>query len=453
MPVTPWEPPAFVPRETVLADSEEVLARPDIAFQEREDIFRIRCLGLDWDIGDQVYEPSDATRIARGADGKKIGFFLLAGGSGDFKSMEKLARLLTAKFGYKVVTMTYPGRLYLEHPSRDWPGDPVGFDGTIRTPLWLTGERITPDQYDIVRDTSMRARYGTRTLARAKPDTIFWHRMAAWPAAFEDGMIESCRRHFPEADYSIYVHGHSTGGPFVSYLTQRVANIAGEIEIEAGSIGYIAEAKHAWSGNLGKVRGFDRPKKAPDPRKDPFNELYIRSWRDRARYVGPEMLASEGGNALMRLPWIMEDILESFDRVKARPQFKAEYIVTHNVRASLEQAAREAAKRLGLGKDETDALVQRYVGYAYYQEGPKARPVPPMLFCNSFDSRDNSPEVFAEVIVPLLAKLKPAPRVRVVHFGAGVHMYTRREDGLPLGIAPAVAKLWNDAIMNGYCVV
>jgi hypothetical protein len=448
-----WEPPAIISRETIEADSAAVLARPDIAIDTREDLFRLQSVGLEWDIGNQVYTPTNEAQIARGPDGKKIGFFLLSGGSGDYKSMDPLARVLAQKFGYKVVTMTYPGRLYLDDASRDWPGDTVNADGTVRTPQWLAGEHITADQYDVVRDTTMRARYGTRILARAKPGTVFWHRMAGWPAAFEDAMIESCRRHFPADDFSIYVHGHSTGGPFVSYLTQRVANIAGEIEIEAGSIGVIAQAKHAWSGNLGKVPGFERVTSEPDPRHDPFNELYLRSWRDLARYAGPQALAAEGPGALMRLPWLMEEVMEAFDKDKKWPQFKVEYIVTHNVEESLTQAAEVTAKRMGIDAAASLALTERYLGYARYDEGPGARPLPPMLFCNSKDSRDNSPEVFAEVIVPMLEALRPKPKVRVVHFQAGIHMYGTPEDGLPMGILPAVVKLWDDAIMGGFCLV
>ena len=93
--------------------------------------------------------------------------------------------------------MTFPGRLYLDDPSRDWPGDTIHADGTVRTPIWLKGEHITPDQYEVVRDTSMRMRYGTRTVARAKPGTIFYDRMAAWPVAFEDGMKDAMRAAFP----------------------------------------------------------------------------------------------------------------------------------------------------------------------------------------------------------------------------------------------------------------
>jgi hypothetical protein len=98
------------------------------------------------------------------------------------------------------------------------------------------------------------------------------------------------------------------------------------------------------------------------------------------------------------------------------------------------------------------AVTERYLSYARYDEGPNARPLPPMLFCNSKDSRDNSPEVFAEVIVPMLEAVRPKPKVRVVHFQAGVHMYGTPEDGLPMGILPAVVKLWDDAIMGGFCL-
>src|SRR6185369_11987369 len=92
---------------------------------------------------------------------------------------------------------------------------PIQADGTVRTPIWKQGELIGPDQYTVVKDPSKRNRYGTRTLAKAKPETIFWYRMAGWPAAFEAGMIEACKRHFPVGEFSIYGQGHSTGGPFI----------------------------------------------------------------------------------------------------------------------------------------------------------------------------------------------------------------------------------------------
>ena len=48
----------------------------------------------------------------------------------------------------------------------------------------------------------------------------------------------------------------------------------------------------------------------------------------------------------MRLPWLMEEILDAWDVAKKRPQFKAEYMITHNIVGALEAAARAAAARL-----------------------------------------------------------------------------------------------------------
>lgn len=451
---TSWQPPATYSREEVIASSNAVLAMPNKPVAQREDIFRIPALGLDWDIGVRVYEPQPAADITRGADGKKVGIFLLHGGAGDYKSMEKFALLFAEKFGFKVVTMTFPGRLNLDDPSRDWPGDTIHADGTVRTPIWLAGEYVTPDQYEIVKDSKKKMKYGTRTSARAKPGTRFYERMAAWPVAFEEGMKEACRRHFPVGEFSIYVHGHSTGGPYVSMLTQRVANIAGVIAIENSTFGYINERKHQWGGHVGKIEGYAQvAQKTAESWQDPFNDLYIRTWRDLARYRGPEALGQEGPNALMRLPWLMEEILEAWDVAKLRPQFKAEYMITHNIVGALEQAARTAAKRLNMSEKDTDALVARYLGYTRELRGPDVKRVPPFLFAISKDSRDHSPEVYREVIIPMFQAMNPAPRLHVTRFGAGVHTYTKPEADLPIGIAPPAAKFYHDAITGGFFVV
>src|SRR5262245_24904297 len=448
-----WHPPEQVSREDTIARSDAVLAMPDLPLKQTEDIFRIQALGLDWDMGVTVYEPADPAQIARGADGKRIGIFLLHGGSGDYKSMEPMAKLFAEKFGCKAVAMTFPGRLCLDQPSRDWPDDTIHDDGTVRVPIWLKGERITPDQYEVVRDTTMRLRYGTRTVARAKPGTIFYDRMAAWPVAFEEGMKDAMRRHFPADTYSIYLTGHSTGGPMVFMISQRVGNVAGMIAVENSPFGFIQEEQHNWSGALGKVAGFERVAKQKAPRTDPFNELYIRTWRDRARYAGPEALGQEGAQALMRLPLLMEEILDWWDQTKARPQFKAEYIITHNIRDSLEAAARAAAARLKMSDVDTAALVKHYLGFPYPQSGPGTKPVPPVLFCISKDSRDHSPDVYREVVLPMFAKLDLPPKVRLTQWGAGVHTYHKAEPGLPLGIAPPVVELCVRAIEEGYFVV
>jgi hypothetical protein len=449
-----WQPPKVVPREDVVRESEAVLAMPEAAIDEREDIFRIHELGLDWDIGVQVYTPKPESAIARGADGKQVGIFLLHGGSGDFKSMERFAKLFACRFRYKVVTMTFPGRLNLDDPSRDWPGDTIRPDGTVRTPIWLAGEHVTPDQYELVRDLGKQIKYGVRTHARAKPGTRFYDRMASWPAAFESGMKEACKRHFPVDTFSVYVHGHSTGGPYASMLSQRVPNIAGVIAIENSTFGYINEQKHQWGGHVGRIEGYKAvAAKTTESWKDPFTDLYIRTWRDLARYRGPEALGQEGPNALMRLPSLMEEIFDAWEVARRRPQFKAEYMVTHNIVGALQEAARVSARRLKYGADETQALVDRFLGFTRELKGPGMKRVPPFLFVISKDSRDHNPAVYAEVIIPAFARMNPAPRTAVTRMMAGVHTYTKAEEGLPLGIAPPAAKLYDTAIRSGFFVV
>ncbi|HXF75857.1 MAG TPA: hypothetical protein VNN13_07165, partial [Methylomirabilota bacterium] len=428
-----WQPPEFIPREQCIKDTEEVLARPDIPIKQTEDIFRIHVLGMDWDLGMMVYEPREPSKIPAGADGKKAGFFLLHGGSGDFRGIERHSKMLAEKFGYKVVAGTFPGRFYFPDPSRDWPGDTIHPDGTVRTPIWRQGEKIEPDEYDVVKDPSKRNRYGTRTLARAKPDTNFWFRMAAWPAAFEEGMIEACRRHFPEKEFSVYGQGHSTGGPFICMLSQRIPNMAGVCATEHSPFGYLCLARDQWGGDMGKIGGYAKVEEKGKARTDPFNELYIRTWRDLARYQGPEALGQEGPAALMRLPAIMEDIFDAWEKAKSRPQFKAEYIVTHAIAESLAEGARVSAARLKMNQDETEALVQRFVGYTRELSGPEVKPVPPFLFEISKDSRDHSPEVYQEVILPGFRAMKPAPKIALTRFGAGVHSFWKAEKDLPAG--------------------
>lgn len=354
-----WTPAETIGRAEIVGTSKEVLGYKDTPLTEKEDVFRVEAVGLEWDMGVMVYEPA-AESAAIGADGNKVGVFLLHGGDGDFKSMDRIARLFAAKFGHKAVAMSFPGRHYFDDPSRDWPGDTINPGGTVRTPIWKRGEHITPDQYEVAKDTSMRMRYGTRVVARAKPGTTFYHRMAGWPAAFEVGMKEAMFRHFPQGEYSVYVTGHSTGGPIVFMISQRVPNIAGVIAVENSPFGIIQEQQHKWSGSLGKVAGYERVSTDPAPRTDPFNELYIRTWRDCARYAGPEALGREGPAALMRLPSLMEEVLDWWDEEKRRPQFKAEYILTHNITTSLTEAARVTAARLGLSDQETQQLVEHY---------------------------------------------------------------------------------------------
>ena len=167
-----WQPPERVSRDETIARSDAVLARPDLPLRQTEDIFRIQALGLDWDMGVTVYEPADAgAGRARRRRQRRSASSSCTAAPATTSRWSRWRSCSPQKFGCKAVAMTFPGRLYLDDPSRDWPGDTINADGTVRTPIWLKGEHITPDQYEVVRDTSMRMRYGTRTVARAKPGT------------------------------------------------------------------------------------------------------------------------------------------------------------------------------------------------------------------------------------------------------------------------------------------
>ena len=108
-----YEPPPDVSRAEIVKMSNTVMALPDIKVKSREENFRIRVLDMDWDIGGMVFEPEDPAKIPVDPYGKKIGVFFLHGGSGDHRTMQKQSLLVARKFGYKVATMTYLGRLYL----------------------------------------------------------------------------------------------------------------------------------------------------------------------------------------------------------------------------------------------------------------------------------------------------------------------------------------------------
>jgi hypothetical protein len=68
------------------------------------------------------------------------------------------------------------------------------------------------------------------------------------------------------------------------------------------------------------------------------------------------------------------------------------------------------------------------------------------------DSGDHSPEVYNEVVIPGFRAMKPAPKIAITRFGAGVHSFWKAEKDLPIGIVPSVIKSWKEAVMNGYFV-
>jgi pimeloyl-ACP methyl ester carboxylesterase len=423
-----YEPPSEISREEIVKTNNAVLAMPDLKLRVVEDVFRIKALGLDWDVGVKVYEPEDPSKVLVGPEGKKLGLFLLHGGAGDYRSVEPFALVLAGKFGFKVTNMTFPGRLYLPDPSRNWPGDTVHPDGSVRTPMWQRGEVIGKDQYEMIQDRSRRERFGTLIMAKAKPGTVFYDRMAAWPVAFEEAMQEVCRRHLPPDQYIVITNGHSTGGPFAHYLSQRVPNVVGVLGLGSAPFGYI------YSKMIGQV--WDAP----------FNSLRIRNWRDLARYAGEGREKDDW----RLLPMIMEDVLEGWHEVTTEPQLKAEDFILLNRVTSLADAARAAAKRLNLNAQETEALVNRYVGYTKELSGPGVKAVPPIVYFSAKGDRDMSLKHYTETALPMYAAMKPAPKVRVVLVGAGVHWYNQPEQDLPKGIAPAVAKYWYDTITGGY---
>jgi hypothetical protein len=427
MQITTWAPPAEVSRDEIVAASEELLGRPDIPTVERPDIFRLSTLGLDWDISSKRFEPVDPTNVPRGPDGKRIGLFLLHGGGGDQRAKEPMARLIASKLGWRVAIMSYPGHFSFDTDNHDWPGDTINADGSIRTPLWLHDRPITPDQYELIQDRSdpaKRAKWGTLFFLQAKEGTEFYDRMAAWPGAFEAAMRAVCQRAFPP-EYSVYVHGHSTGGPFVHMLLQRVENAAGLLGMESSPFGAIYGRMLDMSWDF------------------PFNYLTVRTWRHIAKYAGAEA----GPEGAWRLPWIMEDVLEAWARSRKQPQLKAEYFVTYGALGPLGEAARATARRLGLNAAETDALVQQY--QAYPSPLPD-KPLPPLLYGIAQGSRDHTLERYAQVVLPAYEQLNPRPRAAVVRFQAGVHGYEKPEADLPRGVLPAVLRLWSEAIQHGY---
>lgn len=423
-------PKALVSRDELLETSERLLGATPLHLVERAEILPVAALDLEWEIATHVVEPASGA-IAVGADGRKVGAFILHGGMGDHREKLEVARFLASRFGYRVTLMSYPGRFYLPDPDGRWPGDTIEADGTLRIPAWHRAQAIDHEQYDVVTDRSdpvKRAKWGTLTFAAAKPGTEYHERMAAWPAAFEAAMKAVCARDFPEGEFSVYVHGHSTGGPFAHMLLQRIPNIAGLVGAETSSFAHIFRRGIGieWT--------------------HPFNYLAIMGWRNIAMYRGAEA----GPDLQWRLPWVMEDVLEEWADSRHEPYFKAEYAITYAAHAQLDAAARTAAKRLGLGVKAEEELVEQYKGYTHELAGPGTRPVPPIFLAIVKGSRDHTPERYREIVLPMLAAMHPAPKVHLLQIGAGVHGYDKSEPGLPMGPFPAIAQAWDDAIRGGF---
>ena len=158
---------------------------------------------------------------------------------------------------------------------------------------------------------------------------------------------------------------------------------------------------------------------------------------------------AEGKQPLFRLAQVMEELFEQWDEAKRFPQFKAENWYHNRTPSCLTEAAQVAAEYQGFNKEETDALVNEYLGYGVPLEGDGVKPVPNLLHGICDYSRDHTVPTY-EFLTRRYSELNPAPKFRFIQLGTGVHSYWRTEEGLPLGVCPVVTKIWHDAIMNGY---
>ncbi len=120
-----WNPPSMIPREDIIKTSQDVLSMLDNPAEREGGHHTDSSSGNGWDVGGMVFEPEDSSQIPIGPDGKKVGIFMIHGGGGDHRGLIPRARLVASKFGIKVVTMTYPGQLYLLDDSRNWPGSTI----------------------------------------------------------------------------------------------------------------------------------------------------------------------------------------------------------------------------------------------------------------------------------------------------------------------------------------
>ena len=52
--------------------------------------------------------------------------------------------------------------------------------------------------------------------------------------------------------------------------------------------------------------------------------------------------------------------------------------------------------------------------------------------------------------MPAFRAMRPAPKIAITRFGAGVHSFWKPEKDLPVGIVPSVIKSWKEAVARGY---
>ena len=353
-----WQPPEFVSREQCIKDTEEVLGMPDIPIRQTEDIFRINVLGMDWDLGMVVYEPEDPKKIPVGADGKKAGFFLLHGGSGDFKGIEEP---MPSCWPASSASKWSPGpfRADSTFDVRAAIGRAIPSTRTARSGR-RSGSKAS-DHAGPVRGgerhlDAQPLRHAHGRARQAGYELLLSHGGLA--AAFEEGMIEAMRRHFPEARiFRLCVRATPPAGRLSACCASGCRTWRASSPPRTRRLAHWKQQRRIWGGAMGKIEGYEQV--ATKPARAPIRSTSSISAPGATLRAtkGPEALGQEGPTALMRLPAIMEDILEHAGKAKARPQFKAEYIITHAITGSLAEGARVTAARLKMNQDETEALV------------------------------------------------------------------------------------------------
>jgi hypothetical protein len=127
---------------------------------------------------------------------------------------------------------------------------------------------------------------------------------------------------------------------------------------------------------------------------------------------------------------LMELTFEQWETGKKRPNFKAEDFVHKNSTEALAAAARVSTARLNMSDPEADALVRRYLSYTRELSGPHVKPVPPFLSIHGIND-DTVTLARCERSLSLFTMLTPAPKVRCVSIGAGVHTWSHTDRSCP----------------------
>ena len=110
------------------------------------------------------------------------------------------------------------------------------------------------------------------------------------------------------------------------------------------------------------------------------------------------------------LPWMMEEVLEQWDKAKHFAKFKAEHPIHYGLTEVLEKAAKINAQRLKMSKSETNLLISRFSGYTKELSGLGVKPLPPLLYGIVDRSRDHTLFNYNNILIPELMRINPSPK-------------------------------------------